>query len=78
MKGRVSSDIDKMSQFGTLFSYSWTETVFAAATYYEAELLRDFGDFKAGTKFDRINMCIETGVLEFIDSAKTTLCEIPL
>jgi hypothetical protein len=62
-----------MSRFGTIFSYSWIETVFSAAAYYEVELLRDFGEFKTGTKFARVDMCIETGFMEFIDSDDVTV-----
>ena len=64
---------EKMPQFGTIFYYSWIETVFSAAAYYEVELLRDFGDFKTGTKFARVDMCVETGSIEFIDSNEMTL-----
>ena len=67
-----------MPRFGTLFEYSWIETVFSAAAYYEAELIRDFGEFKAGTKFARIDICIETGTIELIGSDETTLCKTHL
>ncbi len=50
--------------------------MFSAASYYDVELLRDFGEFKSGAKFARIDVCIETGCMEFIYSNETTVAKI--
>ncbi len=67
------SKTGKMRNFGELFTYESYEGVFCAFSYYGVELKRDIGEYKAGTKIHRVDMCCETGELQFIDESEKTM-----
>lgn len=63
----------KMARFGTLFSYSHYEIMFSGVAYYNVTLTSEWSGFGIGDKIYRIDICMESGKYEFLDSDENTI-----
>lgn len=62
-----------MPKFGDLFTYDTFDMHFTAVSYYGVILSNDWKGFDSGTEIHRLDLCVETGTLFFIDSNESTM-----
>ena len=62
-----------MARFGDLFTYASYESHFGAVSYYGVKLSKEWMGFPSGSEIFRVDTCIETGSVIFIDSNETEI-----
>ncbi len=60
-------------EFGTLFKYKSFEIMFCAVSYYNVTLMKNWMGFETGTEIYRVDVCMEKGLVDFIDSNESVI-----
>ena len=60
-------------EFGTLFKFTSFEIMFCAVSYHNVTLMKDWMGFETGTEIYRVDVCMEKGLVDFIDSNESVI-----